>query len=55
MRIPDKQQQAAYRIARATPSYHDEVSEEFIQKQQARIEELSLEKLQLTPISEDAW
>jgi hypothetical protein len=55
MRISEKAQRAGHRIARATPSYNDEVSEDFILKQQARIEEHYGRKPQLTPISGDAW
>jgi hypothetical protein len=55
MRIPEKAQLAGHRIARATPSYNDEVSEDFIKRQQAYIEEHSRKDLQLTPILGDAW
>ncbi len=55
MRIPEKQHQAAYRIARHTPSYSDEVSEEFIKRQDAHIAAELREPLQLTQVSGDAW
>jgi hypothetical protein len=55
MRIPEKQHQAAYRIARPTPSYNDEVSKEFIERQQAHINAQHPEGVQLTLISGDAW
>lgn len=43
------------RAARPTPNYNDEVSSDFIGKQQAYIESHQPEGFQLTPVSGDGW
>lgn len=56
MRNPFKQASSApTRAARPTPIYHDEVSEDFIARQQAQIEAKVPANFQLTPVSGDAW
>lgn len=56
MRNPSKQAVSAPpRVARPTPAYHDEVSEDFIARQQAHIEGKNPANFQLTPVSGDAW
>jgi|GEM_PF-6211625 len=56
MRNPFKQALSApTRAARPTPTYHDEVSEDFIARQQAHIEAKRPANFQLTPVSGDAW
>ncbi len=56
MRNPARQASPAYtRAARPTPAYSDEVSEDFIARQQAHIESQQGPKFQLTQVSGDAW
>ena len=56
MRNPSKQAlPVPTRAARPTPTYHDEVSEDFIARQQAHIEGKMPANFQLTPVSGDAW
>ena len=40
---------------RPTPTYHDEVSEDFLARQRAHIEGKHPANFQLTPVSGDAW
>ncbi|QJR00859.1 hypothetical protein HH800_00800 [Sphingobium yanoikuyae] len=42
------------RAARPTPSYNDEVTKDFIERQDARIREAAGD-IELVPISGDAW
>ncbi len=56
MRNPSQQAlPASMRVARPTPTYDDEVSEDFIARQQAHIEAKTPANFQLTPVSGDAW
>lgn len=57
MRHPARQAMPAYsaRGARPTPSYNDEVSGDFIQRQQAYIDSQKEANFELTPVSGDAW
>lgn len=56
MRHPSRQAlPASHRAARPTPTYNDEVTQDFIDRQQAHIEGTQPAGFQLTPISGDAW
>jgi hypothetical protein len=55
MRRPVRSQEAAYRIARPSAQYADEVSQAFIDRQQAQINRNTPKGFQLTPVSGDAW
>jgi hypothetical protein len=57
MRNPARQAMPASnaRAARPTPNYSDEVSADFIARQQAHIEGHQPDGFQLTPVSGDGW
>lgn len=56
MRLPVRQSGGApLRAVRPTPSYNDEVSKEFIERQDAHVRSTQGPNFELTPISGDAW
>ncbi len=56
MRNPAKQAMpASTRAARPTPTYGDEVTSDFIDRQQAHIAGTQPAGFELTPVSGDAW
>lgn len=46
---------SAARTPRFTPDYHDEVSEEYLEKLRSQIDGIKTEGFRLTPISEPGW
>jgi hypothetical protein len=56
MRRPVKDSdETRLRAARPTPTYNDEVSEDFIARQRAHIESRHRAGFELTPVTGDAW